>query len=271
MAFSERSVGYASFAVVGVACCMFAVCSQETKRTVEPGTMEAPDQQLIVSVDVVKLTKQLVDSAELLQRNVTGFGVRYDFQILNPPARLSVLIAVHSQVSIAQEALRRQSMMISVGPTPVDRRIGDEMRAWKSEDPRGGSLLFRRLNTVIYLSGDLPWDERLDLAARMDEALRSRSEEVSYSDTVVAPVIGGLGLPPTLQAGQTVGGEIQVEHIAPSDALLGTENTNVLLTPGERPSLTYFAPGKAGQDSIVLVISTPGNLLSRKVFKIDLK
>lgn len=233
--------------------------------------MEVPEKQLVVDVDAVKLAKRLVDSAELLQRKVTGFGVLYDFSILNPPARLSVLIAVHSEVPIAHEAMLRQSMMMSIGPTPVDRIIGDELEAWKSDDPTGGSILFRRLNTVIYLSGDLPWDERLDLAARMDEALKSRSEEVTYSDTVVAPVILGIGLPPSLQAGQTVGGEIEVEHIAPAEALLGTENTNVLLSPGERPSLTYYAPGKPGQDSIVLVISTRGNLLSRNVFAVDLK
>lgn len=153
----------------------------------------------------------------------------------------------------------------------VDKPIGDELLVWKIADAQGGSVLFRRTNTVIYLSGGLPLDERLTLADRLDQALQKDIPEVRHSDSVIPPEILKVDLPSTVQARQSVTAQIEVAHIAPTEAWLGTENTNVTVKGGMKPTLTYYAPEEPGQDKIVLIISTPGNLLSKKTISIEVR
>lgn len=71
-------------------------------------------------------------------------------------------------------------------------------------------------------------------------------------------------MPTRIMPGARVQGEIEVANISAADALFGTENSNVLVASGPKPTLSYYAPAQPARDTIALIISTPGNLLSEK-------
>lgn len=55
---------------------------------------------------------------------------------------------------------------------------------------------------------------------------------------------------------------MEVANISATDALFGTENSNVFVASGPKPTLAYYAPAQPARDTIVLIISTPSNPLS---------
>jgi len=67
---------------------------------------------------------------------------------------------------------------------------------WKSAGPHGGTLLFRQTNAVIYISGMLPFEDKLALAEQLASDLRREVPEVSHSDWVAVPEIVKIDLPP---------------------------------------------------------------------------
>lgn len=124
---------------------------------------------------------------------------------------------------------------------------------------------------VLYMSGNIPFEDCLALASKLDSAITNAAPEIMLTDSLVMPDVRPELPLPAISPGQVVDLPLHVKNVAPSAALLGSENLNVVLVPGERPILRYYAPDKAAQDTVVLIISTPGNLVAKSSFVVEVK
>jgi hypothetical protein len=233
--------------------------------------MIAVPQELIVGVDFANLVPRCLPDVELKSREVTGFGNMYAFSKRTSYGQLLALIGVFVDEGVAHNAAKDLSRRISVGPTPSDRMIGDELWLWKAADMIGGTLLFRRINVVIYLGGDVSLKESTLLAERLDSALVKRDPEILCADSILCPEIVGAPLPATVKAEEKLIVELTLANIDPAEALFGTGSTNVTIAGGPRPTLTYYAPDEPEEDVVVLVVSTKWNLMSKKTMAVKVE
>ena len=233
--------------------------------------MPTDSQQLVVNLDFSRLIERSLPPLKLTEREVTGAGLVYSFTGPRSDEKFWAVVAVYADETLASLAAQRQVTRTSVGPSSTESSSHHDLVLWQTKDPLSGSLLLRRLNVVIRVNDGIPWSVRLRLVEQIDQALQSGGPEVIHAKEVHPPQILNVKMPARIMPGERVQGEIEVANIAAADALFGTENSNVLVTSGLKPTLSYYAPAQRAQDNIVLIISTPGNLLSKKTVTIEVK
>jgi len=234
--------------------------------------MPENSELLVVNVDFVRLIEHRMPALKLTERTVTESGLLYHFAGSQPGERLSAVIAVYADEHLASASVEHQIVRTSVGPSQVANSSHRDLVLWKAEDAAYGSLLLRRMNVVLRLfGGGLPWSTRLNLIEQVDRALQSGGPEVTHAKTVLPPEIVNVKLPDPIPRGSRVEAEIEVANIPPAEALFGADNSNVLVSAGRKPTLAYYAPSEPTHENIVLIISTPGNLLSKKTIPVDVK
>jgi hypothetical protein len=238
----------------------------------ESKNMPEKSALLVVSVEFTRLIERHLPALKLAERTVTDAGLLYRFTCSKPGERLSAVIAVYADEPLASAAVQYQTGRTSVGPSQTETSIHHDLVLWKAgDDPASGSLLLRSANVVVRFFGDLPWSVRLHLMEQIDQALQSGGPEVTHAKEVHPPEIVNVKLPGHISPGSRVEAEIEVANIAPADALFGAGNSNVLVSGGPKPMLAYYAPPQPAHQNIVLIIATPGNLLSTKTIPVEVK
>jgi hypothetical protein len=124
---------------------------------------------------------------------------------------------------------------------------------------------------VVRLLNGIPWSVRLHLIEQFDQALQSDGPDVKLATEVHPPEIISVKLPDHISRGSRVEASIEVANVLPADALFGANNPHILFSPGPKPTLAYYAPSEPTHENIALIISTPGNLLSKKIMSVDVK
>ena len=225
------------------------------------------DARFIVNLDFSRLVERLLPPFKLMERELTGAGVQYTFTGAKPEVKFWAVVAVHANESSASVDAQEQIARVNVAPVRKEVSAHHDLVLWQTEDPMSGSLLLRRVNAVIRINDGIPWNVRVRLVEQIDDALQ-HAPEVTHAGEVHAPEIVTVKMPPQIKAGEEVHAELEVAGISPVDALFGTGTPNALITAGPKPFLTYYAPREPRQDRIVLLISTPGNLLSSKTLTV---
>jgi len=237
----------------------------------ESKNMSNNSERLLVNVDFVRLIQRHLPTIKLVDRTVTEAGLLYDFAGSKPDERLSAVIAVYADATLASAAVEYQITRTSVGPSHRDKSGHHDLALWKTEDPMSGSLLLRRENVVVRFLNGIPFSVRLNLIEQIDQALQSVGPDVTLATEVHPPEIVNVKLPDHISRASRVEASIEVANVLPADALFGADNPHVLISTGPKPTLAYYAPSEPTHENIVLIISTPGNLISKKTIPVDVK
>jgi hypothetical protein len=248
-----------------VALVLASACGAAPK---EVRAMDAP-RSVVVAVDFAHLVERLLPGYTLGARSLTPGGVNHRFISLRNKQHFGSDVAVHASAEEAHAAIERDIKFVSVGPNER-AALGDESFLWRTRaSPAGGRIKFRRANVTLTLD-DLPFDERLQLAQRIDAALRDGAPEVERGGSVPVPRFARPELPDVIHAGATVSAPLVLEGAPPELVLLDSESPSVVVTGGPAPMVTFYAPREEGQQSLVVLAATAGNVLGRGVFPVTI-
>ncbi len=216
---------------------------------------------LIQGVDLPRLIGREAPGRNLAGRDVGPQGVNYRFIRAGAKAPMLISIGVWASIEEARGALEAIRDKIMIGPSRNAPAFSDESYVWNPSDPKNTSVLFRRVNTVVFVAGDVP-EGAADLARRIDTALTTGSSEVTRSDSVTAPRITAVEMPESIWPKRVVEARIKLDDGGAADVVFGTESTNVTIRPGTEPVLVYHAPAQAEQQTVVLAVANSTNAIS---------
>ena len=101
---------------------------------------------------------------KLIDKDVISEWIIYLFKD-NSGNKLSIWIGVHSSIDKAEKVFQDQKFGVSVFPKDCNLEIGDECAIWGEDGP----VLFRTLNSDLYIKGDL---NLLNIATTLDKGLK---------------------------------------------------------------------------------------------------
>jgi hypothetical protein len=242
-------------------------CGAQTQTNGE--SMTNSNGKLIQGVYVTWLIDEIRPQYSFLERSFTGEGFEYRYQTLPDKPSIDMRVSVYPTEAGAEAAMRNQKRLMSIGPYPTDEQVGDQLLMWKLEGSNSGSLAFRRANAMIYLAGGEDINELLELSKDIDSAMTTPKKAVEWRDSLKLPEIINVNWPEKIYVGDQLTLDVELKGVALSEAHLASSNTNIIATTKPNPQITYFAPGEAGIDDVVLVIGTEGCLITGQQFAIN--
>ena len=225
---------------------------------------------LITGINFSRLVQERLGATTVLKPSVTGAGLLYQFEGLPSGGRLPAVVAVYTSETLAKSAVQEQITRTSVSPTKREPTADGELVLWEVANPMFGSMMLRHKNVVIRLLNGMSWGNRLVLLTYIDQALGLKNQDVSKGARVVPPEIGEIKLPQSVPAGESVQAPIEVKNIDAATALLGSDNTSVSFRFGDKPVLTYRTD-KPGTATVVLIIASPGNVISKREMTVNVR
>lgn len=227
-------------------------------------TMNSQNFLLVESLDVQSIVGRFLPEWTPAAPKVVSSGVQYILNTKQDKQRIFLKIAAFRDSSEAIGAMNYITIMTSVGPDRIDHSIGDETRIWGTGSNKTGPILFRRDNVFVSLSSEISSEKTLNFAQRLDSLITAGDPAVRRTAHLSMPQAEMKDPPASLAPGETVEIALHITPLPPSQALLGTDVPRVRPHPGASPSFSYHAPRESGEDTVTLLIATPGNLISRK-------
>ena len=223
-------------------------------------------QPSVEAVDFPQLIRRLLPGSTATRRSIAATGVSYLFSRSSSRGTQSfpALVGAFRDAKLADEALQKRAAFMMVGPTRSAETIGDELLVFRSKDPDGGSLLFRRMNVFILLGPGLAMDERLTLARNIDAALQMDVPEVKHVSNLQPPEIVAVHLPATVHPREVAQGRIEIAGASSFSFTLGSESGAVSVTMQPVPIIIYTAPSEPMKHEFEIALATAGNLISTK-------
>jgi len=276
--------------IVGLAIINSYANQKESSDAFKGNETAKKEKQLIIGIDSDKLFERIFPDLKVERQPLpvdVGFnGINYSLvdkdEKKKDEIRVMLLMAVWTDEVMAREQIKKQVMMISVGPTNVvnsfevapgigystnklEEPFADELYYWASKKQGGGSILFRRLNSVFYLTGDI---DKLAIARKIDEFLVTLDEVAKKGKEVKIPKIKDETLPKTAVISSTLTFSLETEDSDMTNIIIGADyRSNIFVDKNNK--ITYRAPQKAGEDVISLIIASKNNVIYIKKWSIS--
>jgi len=236
--------------------------------------------KLILGVDTQELLT-LMGAGKPLSVNIDNGGVDYRIPLLrlgpvkDPRAKHnSVLsIGVFQTVELAQKEFLRSATSRTVAPTRLSEKMpGDEFAFWFGPHYRGGkqvgtggNCLLRRRNLVLTFDVDGDMRPMLDLAWRIDKALKTSATLAPRGDSIQLPAID-FSAPAVAHINQVFTAKFRSSWPIRLDTYTGSDSSDLF----ESGYANFVAGSKPGSSEIPVLLATDSNVLFHRSFPVKI-
>ncbi|MGD8451088.1 MAG: hypothetical protein PVJ57_04665 [Phycisphaerae bacterium] len=215
---------------------------------------------LVTGVDLPTALRLRHPDAHICERDLNCSGNVYTIRLADE-REVCLELSVVKDVACAEELFDRHVDGVTIGGSPEEHSIGDDLCVWRVEPPEMGTLLFRRDNVVISLSGDPPLDELLSWARWLDDILTGPGTGVRRGAVVQPPKLSKCDWPDSISPGQRVEVDVEVSGAEPPGLLVAGLVEHVIIQDKPKLLLVYYAPTDKREDTFGVMMSNRQNVV----------
>jgi hypothetical protein len=236
---------------------------------------------LITGVDALKLFESVVPGYKQdpnSRRSIIHIsGVHYLLKKKDSADKASLPVSYSVGVFENREkaitAFARELRMMSIGPEPLIG-LGDRAYYGTSPNNKSTTIRFRRKNVVVILGIDLPGEDAINIAKKIDNELENNSTVVTRGDKVTPPYIEIKNLPESIELKKSVDLIFDLKDTDPNEIFMDSDSNSVYVTVDtrKRPKVVYYAPvteEEIGQKTFILFVANQKNVVTYKEYELS--
>jgi len=247
------------------------------KRLGSAETNESPGP-LITGVDAMKLFEYLIPGYKEdpnTRSQIRPYGVSYILKKkINEGKKALTTNYILGVLEDREKAIIEFGCEVGYVSGPVNPLSGLGDRAYYSSNPSNNwtTIRFRRKNVIVILEIDLPSEEVINIAKKMDYELEHNTTFITRGDKVITPKFEIKNFPEIIELNKNVECGIELKDIDPNDILIDSDSSAVIIQKGKEPKIIYHAPKierEAGVKTFRIFIANKKNVIAKREYKIN--